>query len=148
MAGAIEIRWHPGRRELRSFGFLALGAFGVLGALVLWRHSLLGVPLGSASQTVATVCFALGFGSGLLSIVAPRANRPLYLALVLATYPIGFVLSYVLMGLLFFGVITPIGLAMRMAGIDPLSRGRDPESRSYWDDHPKPRDRDRYFRQF
>lgn len=148
MAAAIEIRWQPGRRELRSFGFIALGAFCALGGLVLWRESLLGFSLGEASQTVAALCFGLGLGSGLLSILAPRANRPLYLALVLATYPIGFVLSYLLMGLLFFGVITPIGLAMRLAGIDPLSRHHDPGSQSYWDDHPSPRDRERYFRQF
>jgi hypothetical protein len=38
----------------------------------------------------------------------------------------------IVMRLLFFGVVTPIGVAMRLAGRDPLRRRHDPSASSYW----------------
>jgi hypothetical protein len=38
----------------------------------------------------------------------------------------------IIMRLLFFGVVTPIGLAMRLTGRDPLRRRHDPSASSYW----------------
>ena len=38
----------------------------------------------------------------------------------------------IVMRLLFFGVITPIGVAMRLTGRDPLRRRHDPSASSYW----------------
>jgi hypothetical protein len=38
----------------------------------------------------------------------------------------------IVMRLLFFGVVTPIGLAMRLTGRDPLRRRHDPTATSYW----------------
>jgi hypothetical protein len=38
----------------------------------------------------------------------------------------------IVMRLLFFGVVTPIGVAMRLAGRDPLRRRCDPTASSYW----------------
>jgi hypothetical protein len=145
---AIEINWKPDRRELRSFGLIALVAFGVLGGFVWWRGGLFGFDFGAAKTAVIGVMWALGLASGLLSLVAPAANKPLYIALVVATYPIGFVLSYAILGLLFYAVITPLGIAIRLFGIDPLSRNWDPATQSYWDDHEPAKAEERYFRQF
>jgi predicted membrane protein len=41
------------------------------------------------------------------------------------------VMSRVILGILFFGIITPTGWIMRFAGRDPLTRKRDPEAMSY-----------------
>lgn len=38
----------------------------------------------------------------------------------------------VVMAMLFFAVLTPVGLVMRMAGRDPLRRRLDREASSYW----------------
>jgi hypothetical protein len=40
----------------------------------------------------------------------------------------------VLIIVLFYGVVTPVGLAMRAARKDPLRLRRDPQSSSYWID--------------
>jgi hypothetical protein len=40
--------------------------------------------------------------------------------------------SPVIMGLLFFGVITPFGIVMRLFGFDPMKRKFDPQVKSYW----------------
>ena len=38
----------------------------------------------------------------------------------------------IVMRLLFFGVVTPIGVTLRLIGRDPLRRRRDPMASSYW----------------
>jgi hypothetical protein len=62
--------------------------------------------------------------------------------------PIGFVLSYVIMGTLFYAIIAPIGLVMRVFGKDPLHRGFLRDAPTYWVDARPPRPRESYFRQF
>ncbi len=42
------------------------------------------------------------------------------------------VVTPVVMGLLFFLVVTPVGIAMRLSGKDPMHRKRDPGAASYW----------------
>ncbi len=145
---AVELNLHPDTRSLRLFGVVALGAFGALGGLILWRGGLFGFDFGAAGVPAAYGLWVAGATSGFLSLVAPRANRPLWVGLVLITFPIGFVLSYLLMGLLFYGVFTPFGLVFRLIGRDALERRLDPAAESYW----IPREREvpveRYFRQF
>lgn len=53
----------------------------------------------------------------------------------LRTISVGFGAAFavpIVMRLLFFGVVTPIGVAMRLAGRDPLRRRHDPAASSYW----------------
>ena len=50
--------------------------------------------------------------------------------------------------MVYFLVITPIGLAMRLAGRDLMSRRFDPGAESYWLPHKADKDAGRYFRQF
>ncbi len=42
------------------------------------------------------------------------------------------IVSPVVLGLLFYGVITPTGLVMRALGKDPLGLAYDREAESYW----------------
>ena len=121
----LDLRLSPGRRELRQFGVVALAVLGVLGAIAFVRGSLLGFDLDGASSTVALVLLVLGAFSGLAAYVAPQFNRPLYVLLTLLTYPIGLVVSFVIMGVLFFGVITPLSLALRVFRGDALARRFD-----------------------
>ena len=81
-------------------------------------------------------------------MVAPRANLPLYVGLTVLTYPIGYVVSHVVMGLVFFGMLTPLALIFRLIGRDVLHRSFDESSKSYWVDSKPVKDPRRYFRQF
>ena len=49
-----------------------------------------------------------------------------------AVLMIGFVLSYLVMGTLFFLLITPVGLVLRLLVRDPMERRMLPEAESYW----------------
>jgi polyferredoxin len=144
----IEINYRPDRHTLRQFGVIALLAFGLLGALIFWRRAVIGIPLGGATPVVAGVLWAIAGLSGLFSLAAPGLNRFLYVGLVTITWPIGFVLSYLLMGIIFYLVITPVGLIFRLIGRDPLHRRFDRRAGTYWVRHREPENVERYFRQY
>lgn len=148
MSKMVEINWQPDDRTLRQFGWIALAGFlGI--ALLAWNEWLVfSFGLGSARTTVAGVFAGLGLLSAFFSLVAPKANKLIFLGLTLLSYPIGFVLSYVIMGFLFYGLITPLGLVFRVIGKDPLNRRFDREATTYWTDPRPRRGKESYFRQF
>ncbi len=148
MSKMIEINLNPDERILRQFGWIALVGFSFV-ALLAWQEWLIFAGgLGDSRETVAASFVGLGVLSAFFSLVFPKANRPIYVLLTLLSYPIGFVLSYVIMGLLFFGMITPFALFFKLIGRDKLNRRYEPESSSYWIDAPEERRPDSYFNQF
>ena len=66
----------------------------------------------------------------------------------LAAVPIGWTLSHLVLGAVYYGVFTPIGLVMRLLGHDPLERRFDPTATSYWIERTDRSDPARHFRQF
>ena len=148
MSRLVDLNLSPSRQTLRHFGFIALGGFGLL-ALLAWQEwAVFAFGLGDARQMIALGLAAIGLLAGALSLVWPRGNWPLYVGLSLATFPIGFVLSYLVLGLLFYLIITPIGLILRLLGKDPLDRRILPEADSYWVESNAGRSPDAYFKQF
>jgi hypothetical protein len=148
MSRMIEINLRPDARTLRQFGFIAVVGFAGV-AVLAWTESLVfSLGLGEARPWVAGGLAAVGGLALLSSLVYPKANLGLYLALTVIAYPIGFVLSYGIMGTLFFAVITPMGLAMRVFGRDPMERRRLPEAESYWVKARARRPSESYFKQF
>ncbi|NRA97201.1 MAG: hypothetical protein HRU14_13425 [Planctomycetes bacterium] len=145
----VDVDLRPDEKKLKQFGFVALVAFAFLGGSLLWRGGLFGIDFGTSAPLTAYVLFALGGLSAVLSFVMPAANRALYLMLVVVTMPVGLVLSFVIVGALFYGLFTPVGLFFRLIGRDPLNLKFDPAAETYWtrrrtgDVEPA-----RYFRQY
>ncbi len=138
-----EINWHPSPRELRSFGKVITLGFPILAAL-------LGASarLRSHAWPAWTLWLGgIGLTAGLVCMFVPRAARPLYLVWMALGCCIGLVVSNVVLAAIYFLVVTPIGLALRLAGRDPLRRAFERERASYWDDAEKAGDAERYFRQ-
>ena len=63
------------------------------------------------------------------------------------TYPIGWLVTRILLVLLFHGMFTPLALLFRLIGRDALTRRRRPDRPSYWIPKPGATDVRRYFRQ-
>ena len=105
----------------RSFGLVFAGLFLVIAGLPLLH----GEAVRWWSVGVA-VAFALA------ALVKPsllaRLNR-LWIKLGIL---LGKVVSPIALGVLFYGVFTPIGTVMRLAGKDPLRLKFDPGANSYW----------------
>ena len=148
MAALIDLDLDPDDRTLRQFGWIALGGFGFVAALAWFELLIFSFGLGAAKPWVAGGALALAVLATLFSLVYPRGNRWLYLGLAVVTFPIGFVLSYLIMGLLFFGLIAPLALFFRMVGRDPMQRRLDSDTQTYWIENKPPVNPARYFQQF
>ena len=148
MSQMVELNLRPDARTLRQFGWIALVGFGLL-ALLAWQGWLVFARLEVGTrETVAGVLAALAGVSTLFSLVWPKANLPIYVGLTVIAFPIGFVLSYVIMATLFYVVIAPVGAALRLVGKDPMDRRFLPAAKSYWIDARPERPRESYFKQF
>jgi hypothetical protein len=113
----------------------------VLGGLACWygllrQRPVVGAVLGVAAVTV-----------GALGIVRPSAVRPFFVALTVATFPIGWVLARVGLAAVFFGLFTPLAIVFRLAGRDALVLRRPRDRASYWEPKPAPADVRSYFHQ-
>lgn len=144
----VQLNLRPEPRQLRQFGWIALVGFGLLGSVLIWKGGLFGASFGSAARPLAWALWAVGAVSALLSIVWPQGNRPLFVGLGVLTFPLGWVLSHVVLAVLFFGVLAPVGLLFRLLSRDALERAFRPEMKSYWVDLRDVRDEREYFRQF
>ena len=144
----VDIDWTPPRKTLTGFGWAGLFMLPAIGALIWWRGGFLFWSFPDSAQTVFFVLLGLGVFGALCSLLEPRGNLPLYWLLLAVGIPIAFVLNFVIFGLLFYGMITPLGLFFHLIGRDALQRKLDPEAETYWQDHEAPRDVSRYFKQF
>jgi hypothetical protein len=131
-----HVQWHPDRRELRRFALWMLGGFAVLGAVAAWRTGAVGLgPL---------VLWGVGLALA-VSAFLPGLGRAAYLAVYLVSGVIGYVISRVVLALIFYLVFLPIGLVLRVKGHDLLRRRRPA---SMWLRHDQHRDPESYYRQF
>lgn len=148
MSKLVEINFNPDTKTLRQFGVIAFVGFGILAALAYYEKLIFAFGLGDARAPVVGTFVALGSLALLLSLIAPRANRVLYVGLTLLAFPIGFVLSYLIMGTLYFLIIGPIAVAFRLFGRDSMHRSYDPDADTYWSTARPPRDKESYFHQY
>lgn len=105
----------------RSFGFVFTVFFILVGVWPL---------IGGGIPRWWSLVLALVFLAA--ATTRPRILRPLNIVWFKIGQAMHRVVSPIVMGLLFFGVITPIGLLMRASGVDPLGLKRDAATRSFW----------------
>jgi len=130
---------HPGPADLRTFGRLLVPFVAAFGAVVRLRT---GSP-----DAALTIWVAGGFVAAVF-LAVPAARRPIFLGWSGLTYPIGWIVSHAVLAVVFYLVITPIGVVLRRVSGDPLDRRLEPARPSYWiERHAQPAVR-RYFRQF
>ncbi len=105
----------------RNFGLVFAALFALMGLAPLVRAGEVRLwPLPIAAVFLAA------------AVVRPRALAPLNRL----WFQIGMLLSKattpLVMGVLFFITVTPVGLLMRLFGKDPLRLKREPAAKSYW----------------
>lgn len=118
MAERIPARLTP--REGRRFAFTVGLAFLVFAGLSYWRgHNLPPKILGGIGVSL----LALG-------VVIPGQLSPVFRAWMGLAHAISLVTTPIFLGLVYFVVITPIALVMRVFGHDPLRRKK--RAGGYW----------------
>ena len=135
----IEIDRQPSPRSLRQFAGLFVVAFGFVGFVVLRKSGL---------WEAALPIWAVALLVGVVGLVRPRAIRLVWIGMFYLAFPIGWVVSHLLLAVVLYLVFTPIGLLLRLLGRDPLERRFDPGAASYWTPHRRADRIERYFRQF
>ncbi len=142
----IQIDWKPSHRILRNFGMIGVVAFSAFAALIHYQVGMFKMIPGTP-PVIYTLLGLAGY-CGLFALVAPPALKWLYILLTVVSFPIGFVVSYIVVLAMFFLVITPIALVFKVIGRDPMNRIFDPSLSSYWISRTPPATAKRYFQQF
>lgn len=109
--------------EGRRFGFILGPAFLVIAALLHWRERELG----------AQICAALGLLLILAAAIVPKKLGPVQRAWMRLAESISKVTVPIFMGLVYFLVISVIGVLLRIFGHNPITR--DFLLSSYWVRH-------------
>jgi len=134
----LELNVAPSSKDLRWFAGLWWPLLCAIAGTALIRK--LHLPGAAAGLWIVAGMLAVA------GLISPPIIRPVYGVVLRLTYPIGFVVSYVLLFSVYFFIFTPIGALVRIFH-DPMSRKLDRAAASYWTAH-QPDPVDRYFRQF
>ena len=134
----IDLTREPTRRELAWFG-LGLGGVLVVLGLLLWPKLGFAVTRGVwvAAAALVVVFYAI-----------PPLRRPIYVGWMYLVFPIAWTVSHVLLALVYYLVLTPIGILRRVIGGDPLHRAIDRDASTYWVERHDTKPLSRYFRGF
>ena len=108
-------------KQLRSFGLLVGTIFAVIGLWpAIWR-----------SQEFRLWALIL---AGLLIIPAlafPRSLRRVYQAWMAIGTALGWINTRIILSVVFYGLMVPMGLLMRLRGKDPMRRRWQPDAETY-----------------
>ena len=145
----VEVNWRPDSKALRGFGLICLGFCVLIGLWIRFRHGFLfwDLPPDDSVRT-ARVLWVMGALCGLAALLVPTALGPLYVALTAISLPIGFVVSHVVVAIVFYGMFTPVALIFRLMRRDALDRHFDPGAGTYWVPRRPVKNAERYFRQY
>ena len=105
--------------EGRRFGLLVGGAFLALGVLSRWR----------GHDIAPTILWSLGAALVAGGLLIPGSLGPVYRGWMRLGHGLSRVTTPVVMGVIYYGLFTPIGLARRLFGRNPLVR---PRGDSFW----------------
>lgn len=123
--------------SLRRFGFTLGSAAALLGAVLVWRQRGAGWPLIS----IGGILF-------LTAVLAPSTLRWLYRPWILLSLALGWLVSRLLLTIIFFVVITPLGWLQRILGKRQIEIAFRTDAASYWQSRtvqPMPADYEKQF---
>lgn len=106
----------------RSFGFTFVVVFAFLAIWQVWAGRI----------ALAAVLGAAGLATLLAALLRPALLRPLNRAWMRFGALLHTIVNPIVLGGMYFLLIAPIGIAMRLWGRDVLKRRLDPSADSYW----------------
>ncbi len=129
----------PSMRELRLTGLL-LAAFG---AIVGWLFSTrLHLPV------LARATWGLTLVVTIFYYAVPGSRRLIYQSWMRVVYPLGWLVSHAILAGVFYLIMMPVGLCLRLVGYDPMQRRMKPNAKTFWRPYPPSRGHRSYFQQF
>ena len=133
-----EIPRNPDNRMLRQFAGLWILFFGGIALSQYFR---------SHNTTAAIVVWELAVCVGVPGLFFPRLLKPIFVGWMILAFPIGWLVTRIILMLLYFGIFAPVGFVLRVLGQDPL-RLKKPDVESYWEVKTQQTSLRRYLKQF
>jgi hypothetical protein len=122
----MKLRLKEDPKEWRKATLLSAGGLALLSSLLCWR--------GVLPKAGWVAALAVLGATAVASLVAPRWFRGYYRFSHRLGFHLARGLGFLALGAIFVLVITPMGLALRAFGQDPLRLKRPAQKESYW--HP------------
>jgi len=111
-------------KEWRKAAWMSALGLAILSSLLRWRHVL------PATEWGLVLCFLAALV--VAAAVRPKWFRGYYRFSARTGFFISRMAGYVVLAVLFFVVVTPLGLVLRRLGKDPLRLRRPAGAESYW----------------
>jgi len=108
---------------LKKFARVMFIALSILGTLVL---------LFGQVKTRAFWLFGIGLIFIILAFILPKWLKPLHTVWMMLAFFLGYFMSRILLSLLFYLVLTPIGFILKLFGKDILKTKLAPDADTYW----------------
>ena len=134
----LEAANAPSSSQLRWFGLVLLITAGIVGSVLFWRFGLV---------SAACLVFGLAISIVIPYYLVPRLRVPIFRSWMRLVMPIGWLVTRLLLGSVYFLLVTPMGVVSRLFGRDVLGRRPGKSTGSRWQAHDPGGDTDRYFRQ-
>lgn len=125
-ADAATLEGPPSLPPNRKFGLLWVVVFSGVAAWTWWAGA------------KATPWLIAALGTACVTALAPRLLTPFNRAWMRLASLMHAAISPLVLGIMFFGLVTPYGWCRRLIGGDPLARRWEPERESYWIDRKPP----------
>lgn len=109
------------RQSLKKFGITMSIAFLIIALFILLRHK-----HNALTFSIISVVFFIS------AFVVPVLLKPIYIFWMKLVFILGWINTRLILLVVFYLVFTPIGLCMRLFGVDLLERKIDKEKGSYW----------------
>lgn len=140
-----EVNWHPDIAARRAFAKSLVIGFPCLAMVFL----LVGYFAGKGwNGSFALKLGGIGAAAGVLFYVLPAIAKPFYVVWYALACCIGLVVGNVLLAMIFYVLVTGIGLIKRLGGRQPIRKTPDRLAKTYWIDAPPAPEPKRYYRQF
>src|SRR5438132_506238 len=140
-----EVNWNPDIAERRKFARSLIIGFPCIAVLLLLAGWL---KTGIWNVKPALTLGGVGLAIGLVLFALPGLARPFYVIWYGLACAIGLVVGNILLAVVFYILITGVGLAMRATGRSSIRKKMDKQATSYWKDAQPVTDPQRYYRQF
>ncbi|MEQ2005871.1 MAG: hypothetical protein ABMA26_03655 [Limisphaerales bacterium] len=140
-----EVNWNPDTAARRTFAKSLVIGFPCLAVVLLLAGYLTGKGWNFG---LALKLGGIGAGVGVLFYALPAIARPFYVVWYALACCIGLVVGNLVLALIFYVLVTGIGLVRRLFGSQPIRKTHDPLAKTYWLAAPPRSNPKRYFSQF
>ena len=109
------------KEEIRKFGFLIGGVLIAISIFMLWK-----------TLDQYQLVLIIGVSFVLLGFIIPSILKPIYIIWMTFATILGWIMTRVILTVLFYLIVTPIGLIARIFGVKFLDLSWNDNVKSYW----------------